>query len=146
MNSDARRVYRRSKAAYVAWCALTGVLAAVGVAMMIQGLSGLTKGAVMAFVAGPAAIWIAAWVWMCARVVWTYRRQIPTLMSSDDPFDQTMAQRYADVAMRFTLRDLSGVHLDGVTRTPLARFVDGQWPLVGHVAAIGLVIIAASLE
>lgn len=138
--------FSRARAAYIGWTLLTGLLIVIGIAAAVQGILSLDDGGILPAIAGPAVVWFGLWVWLCARVVWTYRRQVPELAASDDPYDQRMAQKHAAVAMQFTLRQLSGVRLDGVTRTPLARFVDGQWPLVGHVAAIGLIVIAASLE
>lgn len=128
------------------WVLLTGLLVAVGVAVGLQGVFSNKESRGSSVVAAPAVVWLGTWVFMCARVVWTYRRQVPVLAASDEPVDQVLAKRHAAVSMQFTLRDLSGVNLVGVTRTRMARFVDGQWPLVGHVAAIGLIVIAASLE
>jgi hypothetical protein len=91
--------------------------------------------------------WLAGWVWTCAWI-WTYRRQVPALVASVDPYThdgRQIAARHAAVAMHFTVNDLTGLDLHGLTPTPAARFMNGQWPLVGHVAAVGLCIIAASI-
>lgn len=92
----------------------------------------------------PAVGWFAVWVWLCAWVVWTYRRQVPDLAASDDDYLRSLASQHAHVRGMYTLRNLSGVDLAGLRSTRTARFVNGQWPLVGHAAAIGLLVIGAS--
>src|SRR5690606_19342666 len=133
---------RRALAVHVGWTALCGGLAAIGVAVGVQGALGRTEDPRSAVVAAPAVMWIAVWVWLCSRSVWTYRRPVPSHASSDDPYLQSSAVRHGQVTMRFTLRELTGVELHGLRPTRAARFVNGQWPLVGHAAAVGLIVIA----
>ena len=141
---EARSVYRRSFAAFAGWSLLCALLAVIAVAIGVRGLLGRIEDPGAAALAGAGVAWLAGWVWLCAWVVWTYRRQVPDLAAAASSYEpSTTAARHAQVAMQFTLRDLTGVELHGLRPTRAARFVNGQWPLVGHAAAIGLLVIAA---
>ncbi len=124
---------------------LCGLLIAIGAVALVQGLLGRGELPGAALAVGPAVIWLGGWVWLCAWVVWTYRRQVPRLAASDDPVESARAPAHADVSMQFTIRELTGVDVGWLPRTAAARFVNGQWPLVGHAAAIGLLVIAAAI-
>lgn len=149
---EARAVRRRSVGVITDWTVLTGILAVIGVVATVQGLLGRTESQGAAIVAAPVMMWIAMWVWLCAWVVWSYRRQVPALAAAEDPYAESwdvesQATRHASVRLEFVpVATPVGVDLHGLRPTRAARFVNGRWVLVGHAAAIGLCIIAAAIE
>lgn len=127
------------------WILLGGGLAVIGLVIVGTGLTSDTPDARVRVAAGPAAVWLGGYVVACAVCVWTYRRRIGPWTTSEDPALRLRAETLTEVRLDIApIAKLVGVDTGPHEPTTLARWLGSSWPLVGHAAAIGALVVAAA--
>lgn len=141
----ARWLTLRAHAALAMWVLVAGGLALIGVVIVLTGLTQDAPDARVRVAAGPAAVWLGGYVLACAICVWTYRRHIGPWTASPDPALRMRAETLTQVRLAIApIADLVGVDTGPHDETALARWIGSRWPLVGHAAAIGALVVAAA--
>ncbi len=139
----AEQLTLRAHLALFIWIAVAGGLALLGLLLVVLALSGVQPAE--AGLAGLATVWFGVYVVACAVVVWSYRCTIGPLAARGRPGDLLQAEARSRVTWHFVgAANLAGVDIGHNDPTRLAVLVNSTWVLVGHVGAIGLVVLAAA--
>lgn len=143
-DAQARALTLRAHAAFAVWLAMCAVLVLVALGIVVSVVAGSSHAPPATLLAVPALVWIAAWVGLTFGTVWWYRRGIAAAVASPDLATRERAGRLVRVRPVFVGRSLAGVDVAGLPRTRVARWLDSWWPLVGHLLAAALVLLAAA--
>lgn len=143
-DEQARALTLRAHVALVVWLAMCALLVLVALGIVGSAVAGASHASPATLLAVPAILWIAAWVGLTFGTVWWYRRGIAAAVASPDLATRERAGRLVQVRPVFVGRDLAGVDVAGLPRTRVARWLDSWWPLVGHLLAAALVLLAAA--
>lgn len=139
----ARALTVRAHVAFVVWLATCALLVLVALLIVASVLAGSVHTPPASVLAVPALLWIATWVGLTFGTVWWYRRGIAAAASAPDLETRERVGRLVQVRPIFVGRNLAGVELAGLPETRVARWLDSWWPLVGHLASVALVLLAA---
>lgn len=141
----ARWLMIRAHLAFATWLVLAALLAGVAVGIGLQVLEGAPQTPPATLLVVPPVLWIATWIVLVFGTVWWYRKGILAAVTADDLETRERVGRLVRVRPAFAIRELVGVDVAGLTRTRIARWLDGWHPLVLHLSAAAMLVLAAAL-